>query len=233
MRSELPNFDETVVATARYLEALTELSDEDVRAPSLLPGWSRGHVITHLARNADALANVLSGPSAGETRPMYESNDTRDADIEAGAGRSAAELRDDSLAATDRWRRAAEQLHAEHLEAPGCRTPGGRTWPVRRVGMMRRTEVEVHHADLGIGYSAADWPSDFVAALMKRRRRELAEDGLPFSWRATDTGDTWSSGDGPTVEGTAADLAWWLLGRGSGERLTSSSGSLPEIGSWA
>ena len=56
MDTDFPHLDETVVATARYLEALTELSDDDVRAPSLLPGWTRGHVITHVARNADALA---------------------------------------------------------------------------------------------------------------------------------------------------------------------------------
>jgi maleylpyruvate isomerase len=233
MDTDFPNLDETVVATARYLGALTELSDEDVRAPSLLPGWTRAHVITHLCRNADALSDVLHGAQAGETRAMYASQESRDAAIEAGANRSASDLRADAVASSGRWVQAANELHSANLENPGLSRPGGEPFPVRRVGMMRRTEVEVHHADLGIGYTAADWPEDFVAALMKRRQRELTASGPAFSWWATDSGGSWSSGDGPEVQGTAADLAWWLLGRGSGEGLTCSASELPELGRWA
>ncbi len=233
MRTELPNLDETVVATARYLEAVTELDEDAVLAPSLLPGWTRAHVIAHVARNADALTGVLRGAQAGETRWMYESHEQRDADIEADAARTAAELLEDAVASAGRWHHAANAVHAAVLDAPGCRLPGGETWPVRRVGTMRRTEVEVHHADLGIGYTAAAWPEDFVTALMRRRERELSSDGPAFTWRATDTGESWSSGEGPSVEGSAADLVWWLLGRGSGADLSSSTGSLPQIGAWA
>ena len=81
MDTDFPHLDETVVATARYLEALTELGDDDVRAPSLLPGWTRGHVITHVARNADALANVLHGAQRGELRAQYPSSEERDPDV--------------------------------------------------------------------------------------------------------------------------------------------------------
>jgi maleylpyruvate isomerase len=49
----IPHLAETEAATARYLQALTVLRGADVRAPSLLPEWSRGHVITHVSRNAD------------------------------------------------------------------------------------------------------------------------------------------------------------------------------------
>ena len=34
----------------RVAATLAELSDDAARAPSLLPGWSRGHVATHLSR---------------------------------------------------------------------------------------------------------------------------------------------------------------------------------------
>jgi maleylpyruvate isomerase len=233
MDTDFPHLDETVVATARYLEALTELDDDDVRAPSLLPGWTRAHLITHVARNADALANVLHGAQLGEVRAQYPSDAERDADIQAGAGRRAAELREDSVAAAGRWRQAAEQLHASHLDNLCERTPGGKSYPARRVPLSRRTEIEVHHADLDIGYTAADWPADFVEALFKRRHRELATAGLGLTWRATDTGSTWTTGEGPEVTGTAADLVWWLLGRGTGAGLACSEGQLPELGKWA
>lgn len=233
MGTDFPRLDETVVATAGYLERVARLTEDDVRAPSLLPGWTRAHVITHLARNADALAGVLRGAQTGEVRAMYPSQEQRDADIEDGAGRPVAELRADAVASAGRWHQAANELHAALLDAPASRLPGDPTWPVRRVGSMRWTEVEVHHADLGLGYTAEDWPAEFRADLMERRRRELEETGPALHCYATDTGERWSSGDGPQVTGRSADLLWWLLGRGSGEHLQSSHGTLPELGRWA
>ena len=65
----IPHLYEMVVATTRYLGALTVLTDEDMRAPSLLPRWSRGHVVTHLARNADALCNLVHWAESGVETP--------------------------------------------------------------------------------------------------------------------------------------------------------------------
>jgi maleylpyruvate isomerase len=163
---------------------------------------------------------------------MYDSQEQRDADVAAGAGRSAAELEADVVAACGRWVQAANEVHRSHLDSPGCRLPGDESWPAYRVGAMRWTEVEVHHADLGLAYTSSDWPSAFVEHLMKRRRRELSDDGVALRWTATDTGGTWSTGEGPEVRGTAAAVLWWLLGRGSGEGLACSEGRLPDIGRW-
>jgi hypothetical protein len=44
---------ELTAATERLLDGLDGLSDVQVAGPSLLPGWTRGHVLTHLARNAE------------------------------------------------------------------------------------------------------------------------------------------------------------------------------------
>lgn len=232
MRTDFPHLDETVVATARYLEALTELDDDELRAPSVLPGWTRAHVVAHLARNADAMVNVLHGAQAGEVRWMYDSKEQRDTDIEAGAARSAAELRADAVASSGRWTQAANELHASRLEAPVCRTPGDEQWPVYRCGAMRRTEVEIHHADLGIGYTAENWPADFVAHILKRRKRELEGQGRALLLELSDAAAVQVGDGGPRVSGTGAAVAWWLLGRGSGEGLTCSDGELPEIGRW-
>lgn len=233
MDTDFPHLDETVVATARYLEALTDLSDEDVHAPSLLPGWTRAHVITHLARNADSLTQVLHAAQAGEVGWMYDSQEQRDADFEAGARLSAAELREDAVASAGRFKEAANELHSANLENPVCRVPGAEQWPVRRVGAMRRTEIEVHHADLGLWYTAAEWPADFVDHLLKRRKRELESAGIALQLELADRDDVMLVGvGGPVISGTTADVVWWLLGRGSGEGVSSSDGQLPDLGRW-
>ena len=230
----LPQLEETILATTRYLAALTELSDDDCRAPSLLPRWSRGHVITHLSRNADALANLLHWAQTGVETPMYPTNEARDLEIEAGAGRSVEELRADASASSGRFLQAANEVHSNRLSALVSRTPGSTPFAAREVGRLRRTEVEVHHADLGIGYTARDWPVSFTRLLLERRAAELSDRGQGMVWRLTDLDQTVVVGDGgPEVSGPGADLAWWLIGRGDGADLSVSDGDLPTIGRWA
>ena len=76
---------------ARLLSELAHLDDEAVQRPSLLPGWDVAMLVTHLARNADSHRGMLEGAAAGEVRRQYPSQERREADIEAGRGRSAAE----------------------------------------------------------------------------------------------------------------------------------------------
>ena len=99
---------------------------------------------------------------------------------------------------------------------------------------MRLSEVEIHHADLDAGYTAADWSPEFATTVVDSMHKRHSWD-RPFTARATDLGRSWTFGEGaeagPTVSGTAAHLAWWLTGRGSGEGLTS-DGELPGIEGW-
>ena len=60
------------------MRTVAALTDSQARAPSLLPGWTRGHVVTHLARNADALRNLLTWARTGIPTPMYPSRQARD-----------------------------------------------------------------------------------------------------------------------------------------------------------
>ncbi len=229
----MPYVEETVVATSRYLATLHALTDAEARAPSLLPGWTRGHVVTHVSRNADALGNLLHWALTGEERPMYASQEQRDADVEAGAGRPVEELVQDAEASSARFERAARGLPADRGAALVSRTPGSQQFKVARVGMLRWVEVEVHHADLGLGYSPGDWPVAFLELLLERRRRELDADGWDLVLEAEDLERRIEVGsDGPTVRGTAPDLVWWLLGRGDGTGLACSAGTLPEVGRW-
>jgi len=74
-------------ATQRLLGTARQLTDPALREPSLLPGWTRGHVLTHLCRGADAMRNLLAGARAGQDRPAYASAHAREDDIAQGAGR--------------------------------------------------------------------------------------------------------------------------------------------------
>ena len=112
--------DEVRWSTEGLLGALRERPPTDSWAgqPSLLPGWTRGHVLSHLARNADAMVRALAGTARGERIPMYDGEDARAADIEAGAGRTAAELAADVVeSARTGWSRPG----------PGSTTPSGST----------------------------------------------------------------------------------------------------------
>jgi maleylpyruvate isomerase len=135
-------------AHARLLASAERLAEDQVRAPSRLPGWSVGHVLAHLARNAEGHARRLEAALAGQDLPRYPGGPAqRDAGIAAGAGHSAAELAAD-LAGTAR---ALEEAWARSAAAgwPHAELRGHDSWPTTASPSRRLREVEVHHADLG------------------------------------------------------------------------------------
>ncbi len=76
-----------------FLGQVAGLSDRGFGEPSALPGWTRAHVVAHLARNAEALRDLLTWARTGVETPMYTSREQRAADIEHGAGRPPEQLR--------------------------------------------------------------------------------------------------------------------------------------------
>ena len=149
-------------AHTRLMRRVASLTDLDIRSPSLLPGWTVGHVLTHLARNADAHARRLSGALRGEDVPKYESGQSqRRGEIEAGAGRSASEI----VADLDASLSHLETVFAESDAAgwPNGHFLGGGDYGVAGCPAHRLREVQMHHVDLGLGYSPADWPDEYVA----------------------------------------------------------------------
>ncbi len=217
-------------ATQRLIRTVDHMSDEEYAAPSLLPGWSRGHVVAHLLLNAEGLAGALVGVAHGRPVPMYASSQARDDDIEALSTATPTTLRTRLLGATTEFVIAVNGVEDDSWEIEIERTPGGTNFPAGAVTSMREREVEIHHADLGLSYTRADWPSDFCTRLL-----DLKTDGegpTGFWLHATDLDQRWHCGDGDggvTVSGAAADLGWWLTGRGDGEGLTSDDGVLPRI----
>lgn len=224
-------------ATDRLIDAVAGLSEpagpgrsgDTVTEPSLLPGWTRGHVLTHLSRNADALVNVVRGA------PMYASAGIRDADINEGASRGVAEQAED-------LRTSAARLDAEFAALDETRWSStvelrnGVTDLASRLPFRRLVEVELHHVDLGIGYTLDELPGVFtdkaIDYLTKRfaghpdvpALRLRAEDG-----RGWDTGGQAAPGHDPqVVVGTPNALVGWLAGRSAGSGLTANS-ALPTL----
>lgn len=212
-------------ATDRLLDAVAKLDNAAVTDESRLPGWTRGHILAHLARNADALVNVLEG------RPMYASPEARDADIERDAPRPLDAQIADVRTSAARFQEVGE-VPADWSRTVELRN--GVTDSASRVPFRRWVEVELHHVDLGIGYELEDLPAEFV----EREIGFLAErfSGHPDvpPTRLTDGTRAWSTGreaDGPTVTvtGAPADLLGWLAGRRDGSALTVAGGALPAL----
>ena len=159
-------------STDRLLATADGLTDAQAAAPSRLPGWTRGHVLTHLARNADGFRNLLAWAATGDETPMYPSEEARDRGVEEGAGRPAAELAADLRASAAAFARAAQDLPAGAWDALVARR--GVTFPARLILPRRRAELEIHHVDLGAGYRPGDWPADFVGPNLVRVARDFA-----------------------------------------------------------
>lgn len=223
-------------ASAALARTVDGLDAQQWREASLLPGWTRAHVVAHLALNAEGLERAVSGVHTGRARPMYDSPEARDADIEDLAGESPSVLRERLLAGSECLHRALESLTDTDRADTFERTPGGQAIHVGAVPLMRLREVEVHHVDLDAAYSPVDWGEAFrralIASMAKRPYAEpfrvVAED-LATAW---DLGDPDGPGDRPVVSGDSADLGWWLTGRGEGAGLVSDTGALPRIEPW-
>lgn len=229
-------------STARLLGRAAKLDDGQVREPSLLPGWSRGHVLTHIARNADGLANLLRWARTGTEIPMYASRQARIEDIEAGARRPLAALLKDVRVSAAAFAAELARMPAGAWAAP-VRALAGGPFPAREVPLRRLSEVEIHHVDLGTGYLPGDWPAGFVARALPRAARSFqGRDGVPACLLRPEgtTQELRIGGDGPalTITGPATALLAWLTGRatgqqGGGEGLrVAGNAALPVLPAW-
>ena len=169
----------------RALEAtIADLSDDQAREPSLLPGWSRGHVVTHIARNADSFTRMVCGAQRGEVLEQYPGGpQQRAGDIEAGSGRSAAELIADVRRSNEELEAAWEATDAASWQRQGIATVGPVT--LDDLPFRRWREAGVHHADLGLDYRWGDLPTDYVRleldrmTMMWNSRLPMGMTGLP------------------------------------------------------
>lgn len=210
-------------STGDLLAALAAVtwSDADATAPTLLPGWTRGHLLTHLARNADGIARTVSGALEQRLVPRYADGPAgRDAEIEDGATRPMSELLADVTESAERLDRVFGAVADAHAWA----VVTDEQQPAWHWLEARLREVEFHRVDLADGYGADRWPAPLVARELPRAAATLPDrietavrvvvtaDG---SRAADQVGAEWRAGEGDPVEVQGPDWAVlaWLIGR--------------------
>jgi maleylpyruvate isomerase len=231
-------------AHVRVLELVSELSDEAASADSLLPGWTRAHVITHLARNADGQRRMLDAARRGVLVEQYPAGrDGRATEIEAGAGRAAAalvaDLRDSCAALDFAWR----QMTARDWERPTAARAGPR--PAWQSAWARWREVEIHTVDLDVGFIASHWPRSFAELALHlvihgvegRSIDARLPLGAAIELRRSDIDRRWRFGDAgkaSVVCGEPWALLAWVLGRlDSDSSALDIEGTIPALLPWA
>lgn len=229
-----------VPVQVRLCHAAARLSEPEVHAPSKLPGWTRGHVLAHLARNAEGHVGMLEGALRGEPIPQYAGGAAaRAADIEATAGSSVADhvrdLRIWSDRLVDTWHRMTPETWT--FEVPMLSGPK----PAWRTAWSRWREVEIHWVDLGLDVRPQDWSPQFVALALPEQAESLAgrlPEGASMLLDDLDTGRSWRVGAEPgspsyVITGSSAMLLAWLIGRlDDPAAVLDAPNGLPELPPW-
>ena len=172
-------------ANARLFERLETIDDVVLRRPTLLDGWSVGHVLTHLARNADSFVQMLEAASIGESIAQYPGGaQQRQGDIEIGASRTAAACLKDVRRSCERLQAAFAQASNAVWESFGTGL-SAQPVPLRKIPFRRWKEVEIHHVDLALGYEPEDWPANFVSVALTDTLSDLPPRVADARQRAT------------------------------------------------
>ncbi|MET9565177.1 maleylpyruvate isomerase N-terminal domain-containing protein [Streptomyces tauricus] len=216
-----------------FVACLKAVDDADLLGPTVLPGWTGRHLLSHVGHNARALARLARWAETGEETPMYASPSARAEEIEDGAVWTTARLRDFVIEEQDRLSDALGRIEGERWQASVV-TAQGRTVPATAIPWLRCREVWIHACDLPGGGDFTAFPDGFTDtliedALTRRRGAQSVDVSVRFTDRKPGNGTV----PGTVVEGPAADLARWLTrGIVSPGLRTGSGATPPELPAW-
>ena len=188
------------------------LDDAAVAAPSELPGWTRGHVLAHLAGIANAMARQVEYSTRGERIELYDGGfEGRNRAIELAAGHGAEQHRATVGTAIDRALAAFGSLDEEGWQAPITFRDG----VVFDGGLALWRELTIHATDLGTGRGPETWSRpfcehlfEFLAARVPEGERFVLQPlGLPSVALGA------AGGRSTVINGMLTDIAAWLAGR--------------------
>ncbi|MCW2135239.1 maleylpyruvate isomerase family mycothiol-dependent enzyme [Arthrobacter sp. VKM Ac-2550] len=223
--------------TAFFGRKLNELRDAELDAPSLLPGWTRAHVIAHVGYNARAIARLIEWANTGIETPMYSSPDARNEEISYGATLS-------PLALRNLYEHSAIHLDVEWRDTPPpawereVKTAQGRTVSASETVWMRTREIWVHAVDLDNGATFDQIPADVLERLLKditgtwKTRGQDKDLLLKIAGAPTFTelGDTTSTNP-EIITGTLTEITAFACGRPT-HGITSSKTTSPTAPRW-
>ncbi|MBK8734058.1 MAG: maleylpyruvate isomerase family mycothiol-dependent enzyme [Actinomycetales bacterium] len=228
-------WDDVAEATDALIATVESLPEGAQFEPSLCEGWTRGHVLTHIARNAEGLGNLVTWAVTKVETPMYASAQARNDAIEAGSGRSMSTLRDDIRNAST-WLGLGARALSPADDATPLTVRGGVSDRASGLATRRLREVVYHHVDLLAGYSFHDVPAALVADFLGDEVGHLSADPTaPPMILRTDEGDEYVVGDialagdrTAYLSGSRAALLGWLA-RGLTDGVQCQGGPLPEL----
>ena len=216
----------------RLRTLLPALTEEAVRAPSPLPGWSRGHVLSHLEGVGLALARQARYARRGALIEVYDGGrPARDAAIEAGHRRGAPQFTTALAAAMDEVEASWAALGPDDWTRPVRYRDG----VLLDAGLAWWRELEIHTVDLDLGPAFADWSPEFCAHVLDFLAVRIPQ-GVRLTLSAPESGTdgepvfAHGSGSPVKVTGTPQDLAAWLAGRHPSAPLAGDP--LPQLGPW-
>jgi maleylpyruvate isomerase len=225
---------EIVSAETRLATTVRRLDEDALREPSLCEGWTRGHVLAHVALNAHSLVNLFGWARTGEENPQYPSAEAREADIERNSTFTLPQHLEALEESSQSFHAAARAVPADRWDFP-ISGIGGSPQPASDFLFGRLREIEVHHVDLDASYDSSDWPDGFVRESLDGVPGRFEGRVEPFEIEATDLGVRLAFGDGPMstcVTGRGHEIFLWLLGRDPGTNLRTNEGALPQLPSW-
>jgi maleylpyruvate isomerase len=205
-------------ATQRLLGHTIALTEQAWHQPTCLPGWTRAHVATHLARNAEYFDTSIQAALAGQPQPELAPAEQRRQVLEVGAERRGLELQIDLDATAGALQNTIESVPGW----TGNVRIDGVELPLSAVPLARLHEVCVHHLDLECGLTPELVPADAAEWLLRWVLFRLRDTSLPT---IQITGDTLQAEIGHSatplkVSGTDAILWAWLSGRAEPEQVT-------------
>lgn len=203
--------DRLTAAADTVSTKLVGLIDADVLEPTELPGWSRGHVLAHIAHVSNAVARQVEYALRGELIEFYDGGPGgRTQAIEMNAGHTADEHREYISTAFTRALTVLGNLHEDQWTLPVSYRSGD----VRGVALAYWRELVIHLADLQLGRGPETWSKEFclymIEFLTARVPENLQLKLLPLALppMTLGTGERTVS-----VSGMLTDIAAWLSGR--------------------
>lgn len=214
-------------ATQRLLGDTIGISDEEWQEATLLPGWSRAHVATHLARGADRMRELVMATIAGAPTPSEPSAAERVGELETGAEHSGLALQIDLDTTAGALQAVLDQVPSWNRVV----RLRGEWRPLAAIPLCRLYELSLHHLDLNCNFSADSIEPETAAWLLRWAIERVDVAALPpLRIESEQVQLTLSQGAEPlVVSGSEAHLWAWLCGRLPADQVSGAEGYRPPL----